>query len=188
MLTRREPTVYAQGRARTPKVILPSGFARTEEPRMSATSVLAPVKGRAVRMEEVPDPVFAQLMVGPGAAVDPPREVVDAVAPVSGKVFKLFPHAFIILTTDGVGVLVHLGLDTVQLNGEGFTTRVKEGDDVTAGQLVVTYDVPAVEAAGRNPIVPVVALEKQATNLALGSAVGSGADVAAMDTLFTVND
>jgi sugar PTS system EIIA component len=155
---------------------------------MSATSILAPVKGRAVRMEEVPDPVFAQLMVGPGAAVDPPREVVDAVAPVSGKVFKLFPHAFIILTTDGVGVLVHLGLDTVQLNGEGFTTRVKEGDDVTAGQLVVTYDVPAVEAAGRNPIVPVVALEKQATNLALGSAVGSGADVAAMDTLFTVND
>jgi PTS system glucose-specific IIA component len=154
---------------------------------MSATSVLAPVRGRAVRLEEVPDPVFAQLMTGPGAAVDPPREVVDAVAPVSGKVFKLFPHAFIILTADGVAVLVHLGLDTVQLGGQGFTTLVTEGDEVSAGQPVVTFDVPAVEAAGRNPIVPVIALEKQPADLALGSAVGSGGDVAPTDTLFTVN-
>ena len=94
---------------------------------MPATSVLAPVKGRAVPMEQVPDPVFAQLMAGPGAAVDPPREVVDAVAPVSGKVFKLYPHAFVILTAEGVGVLVHLGIDTVQLKGEGFTTHVARG-------------------------------------------------------------
>jgi sugar PTS system EIIA component len=149
--------------------------------------VLAPVKGRAVRMEDVPDPVFAQLMTGPGAAVDPPREVVDAVAPVAGKVFKLFPHAFIILTADGVAVLVHLGLDTVQLKGQGFTLHVQEGDEVTAGQPVVTYDVPAVEAAGRNPIVPVIALEKQVGDLMLGSAVGSGGDVGTTDTLFTVN-
>lgn len=155
---------------------------------MSATSVLAPVAGRAVRMEDVPDPVFAQLMVGPGAAVDPPREVVDAVAPISGTVFKLFPHAFIILTADGLAVLVHLGIDTVQLGGEGFTTHVTEGDQVTAGQLVTRYDVPAVEAAGRNPIVPVVAMEKQAADLALGDAVGSGAEVATTDTLFTVTD
>ena len=155
---------------------------------MSATPVLAPVQGRAVPMEQVPDPVFAQLMVGPGAAVDPPRAVVDAVAPVSGTVFKLFPHAFIILTAGGVAVLVHLGIDTVQLNGEGFTTHVAEGDTVTAGQLVTTYDVPAVEAAGRNPIVPVIALEKQAADLALGGAVGAGADLAVTDTLFTVND
>lgn len=154
---------------------------------MSATPVLAPVTGRAVAMEEVPDPVFAQLMVGPGAAVDPPREVVEAVAPVSGTVFKLFPHAFIILTADGVAVLVHLGIDTVQLAGKGFTTHVAEGDAVIAGQLVTTYDVPSVEAAGRNPIVPVIALEKQAADLALGSAVGSGADLAVTDTLFTVN-
>ncbi|MDT7579070.1 MAG: sugar system component [Pseudonocardiales bacterium] len=155
---------------------------------MSATPVLAPVTGRAVAMEEVPDPVFAQLMVGPGAAVDPPREVVEAVAPVTGTVFKLFPHAFIILTADGVAVLVHLGIDTVQLGGEGFTTHVAEGDAVTAGQLVTTYDVPSVEAAGRNPIVPVIALEKQAADLALGSAVASGATLAVTDTLFTVND
>ena len=84
---------------------------------MAATPVLAPVPGRAVRMEEVPDPVFAQLMVGPGAAIDPPRGVVDAVAPVSGTVLKVLPHAFVILTADGLGILVHLGIDTVQLEG-----------------------------------------------------------------------
>jgi PTS system glucose-specific IIA component len=154
---------------------------------MPTTSVLASVKGRAVPMEQVPDPVFAQLMTGPGAAVDPPREVVEAVAPVSGKVFKLYPHAFVILTAEGVGVLVHLGIDTVQLGGQGFTTHVKEGDEVTAGQPVTTYDVPAVEAAGRNPIVPVIALDKQAADLVLSGAVESGADLTATDTLFTVN-
>jgi PTS system glucose-specific IIA component len=154
---------------------------------MPATSVLASVQGRAVPMEQVPDPVFAQLMTGPGAAVDPPREVVDAVAPVSGTVFKLYPHAFIILTADGVAVLVHLGIDTVQLGGQGFTTHVQEGDAVTAGQPVTTYDVPAIEAAGRNPIVPVIALDRQPADLVLSGAVASGADLAATDTLFTVN-
>ena len=154
---------------------------------MPATSVLAPVKGRAVPMHEVPDPVFAQLMTGPGAAVDPLREVVDAVAPVSGTVFKLHPHAYVILTATGVGVLVHLGLDTVQLGGKGFSTHVREGDDVTAGQLVTTYDVPAVEAAGRNPIVPVVALDRQAADLVLSGALGTGATLTATDTLFTVD-
>lgn len=153
---------------------------------MPTTSVLAPVKGRAVPMQDVPDPVFAQLMTGPGAAVDPEREVVEAVAPVSGTVFKLYPHAFVILTADGVAVLVHLGIDTVQLGGQGFTTHVAEGDAVTAGQLVTTYDVPAVDAAGRNPIVPVIALDRQAADLVLSGAVGTGGAVTAADTLFTV--
>ena len=115
---------------------------------MSKTPVLAPVEGRAVPLEDVPDPVFSQGMVGYGAAIDPPRGVIDAVAPVSGKILKLLPHAYIVMTPDNVGILVHLGLDTVQLNGEGFTTHVNEGDNVTAGQVVITYDVPSVEATG----------------------------------------
>ena len=154
---------------------------------MAATPVLAPVPGRAVRMEEVPDPVFAQLMVGPGAAIDPPRGVVDAVAPVSGTVLKVLPHAFVILTADGLGILVHLGIDTVQLDGKGFTVHVEKGAEVTAGQLMVTYDVPAVEAAGRNPIVPVVALEKPAEQVSLGGAVASGAELSVSDAIFTVD-
>src|SRR5205809_666385 len=97
---------------------------------MSTTTVLAPVQGRAVPLAEVPDPAFSQAMVGPGAAIDPPRGVVDAVAPVGGKILKLFPHAYIIVTAENVAILVHLGLDTVQLNGEGFDLRVQQGDEV----------------------------------------------------------
>jgi sugar PTS system EIIA component len=153
---------------------------------MANTSVLAPVAGRAVLLADVPDPVFSAGMVGYGAAVDPPREVVDAVAPVSGKLLKLMPHAYVVLTADGVGVLVHLGLDTVALKGEGFTTRVSEGDTVTAGQVVITYDVPLIEAKGLNPVVPVVVMdERSPENVTPSAAVSAGADIASGAILFT---
>lgn len=155
---------------------------------MSTTQVLAPVAGRAVALHEVPDPVFSQGMVGYGAAIDPPRVVVDAVAPVSGKLLKLMPHAYIIVTPDNVGVLVHLGLDTVALNGEGFTAHVSQGDDVTAGQVVITYDVPSIEAKGLNPIVPVVVMdERESGNVTPSDAVGEGANIASGTILFTAN-
>ena len=154
---------------------------------MGATSVLAPVRGRAMRMEDVPDPVFAQSMVGPGAAIDPAHEVVEAVAPVSGKAIKVAPHAYVIVTAAGFGILVHLGIDTVQLDGKGFTVHVEQGADVTAGQLMITYDVPAVVASGRSPVVPVVALEKQAGDVALVDAFASGAGLATSDPMFTVD-
>ena len=124
-------------------------------------------------------------MVGYGAAIDPPRRVVDAVAPVSGRIMKLFPHAYIVMTPENVGVLVHLGLDTVQLNGHGFTTHAKEGDTVTAGQVVTTFDVPSVEAAGLNPIVPVVIMdERESDNVIVADAVTAGANIASRETLF----
>jgi len=155
---------------------------------VSSTPVLAPVEGRGVPLQDVPDPVFSQGMVGYGAAIDPPRRVVDAVAPVSGRILKLLPHAYVIMTADNVGILVHLGLDTVALNGEGFTTHVKEGDTVTAGQVVITYDVPSVEAKGLNPIVPVVVMdEREAGNIAPSDAVAAGTDIASGGTLFTAN-
>jgi PTS system glucose-specific IIA component len=155
---------------------------------VTTTSVLAPVGGRAVALEDIPDPVFSAGMVGYGAAVDPPRGVIEAVAPVSGKVLKLLPHAYIVMTPDNVGVLVHLGLDTVKLNGEGFTTHVSQGDDVTAGQLVITYDVPAVEAKGLNPVVPVVVMdEREPGNVVPSAAVAAGADIASGASLFTAS-
>lgn len=153
---------------------------------MSLTRVLAPVAGRAVALQDVPDPVFSAGMVGYGAAVDPPRGVIDAIAPVSGKLLKLMPHAYVIMTAEGVGVLVHLGLDTVALNGEGFTTHVSQGDDVAAGQVVITYDVPAVEAKGLNPIVPVVVMdEREPGNVTVAGPVAAGADLASGEELFT---
>lgn len=155
---------------------------------MSSTPVLAPVQGHALPLSEVPDPVFSQGMVGYGAAVDPLRQVVDAIAPVSGKIIKLLPHAYVIMTAEGVGVLVHLGLDTVGLNGAGFTTHVAQGDTVAAGQLVVTYDVPAIVAAGLSPVVPVVVMdERESANIAVAEAVSTGADIASGATLFVAH-
>jgi sugar PTS system EIIA component len=155
---------------------------------VTTTPVLAPVGGRAVPLQDVPDPVFSAGMVGFGAAVDPPRGVIDAVAPVSGKILKLLPHAYIVMTADNVGVLVHLGIDTVRLNGEGFTTHVGQGDDVTAGQVIVTYDVPSVEAKGLNPIVPVVVMdERDSKNVVPSEAVFEGAEIASGANLFIAN-
>jgi len=155
---------------------------------VSSTRVLAPVAGRAVALQDVPDPVFSAGMVGYGAAVDPPRGVIDAIAPVSGKLLKLMPHAYVIMTADNVGVLVHLGLDTVALNGAGFTTHVSQGDEVTAGQVVITYDVPAVEAKGLNPIVPVVVMdEREPGNVTVARPVAAGADIDSGAELFTAN-
>jgi len=155
---------------------------------VSTTSVLAPVAGRAVPLADVPDPVFSQGMVGYGAAVDPPSGVIEAVAPVSGKILKLLPHAYIVMTPDNVGVLVHLGIDTVRLNGEGFTTHVSQGDEVTAGQVIITYDVPSVQAKGLNPIVPVVVMdEREPGNVAVADAVTTGSEIVAGASLFTAN-
>lgn len=155
---------------------------------MSRTQVLAPVAGRAVALQDVPDPVFSAGMVGYGAAVDPSRGVVDAIAPVSGRLLKLMPHAYVIMTADNVGVLVHLGLDTVALNGEGFTTHVSQGDQVVAGQVVITYDVPAVEAKGLNPIVPVVVMdEREARNVTVAGPVQAGGDIDSGAELFTAS-
>ena len=155
---------------------------------MTTTPVLAPVGGRAIPLQDVPDAVFAQGMVGHGAAVDPVRGVVEAVAPVTGTLVRLMPHAYVVMTADNVGVLVHLGIDTVALNGEGFTTRLRQGDDVDAGQVVIAYDVPAIVARGLSPVVPVVVMdEREPGNITPAEAVLEGADITAGTTLFTAN-
>ncbi len=150
-----------------------------------ATRVVAPVAGRPVALKNVPDATFAQGIVGYGLAIDPPREVVEAVAPISGTVVKIWPHAYVIQNDDNTGVLVHLGLDTVQLDGKGFTTHVADGDRVEAGQSMITYDVPAVEAAGRNPIIPVVVMDKKADAVSFTDAV-IDEHVNALQELFSV--
>lgn len=139
-------------------------------------------------LSDVPDPVFAGGMVGYGAAIDPPHEVIYAVAPVSGKILKLLPHAYVIMTADNVGVLVHLGLDTVTLNGAGFTAQVAQGDTVEAGQPVITYDVPAIVAAGLSPVVPVVVMdEREPANVAVVDEVNTGSQIGCCAHLFTAN-
>ncbi|MFJ7770591.1 PTS glucose transporter subunit IIA [Streptomyces sp. NPDC097107] len=129
------------------------------------TTVSSPLAGRAIGLAAVPDPVFAGAMVGPGTAIDPVREPSEAVAPVAGVIVSLHPHAFVVVDDSGHGVLTHLGIDTVQLNGEGFELLVNKGDTVVRGQGVVRWDPVAVEAAGKSPVCPIVALEATAEAL-----------------------
>jgi PTS system glucose-specific IIA component len=145
------------------------------------TSVTSPLAGRAIGLTEVPDPVFAGAMVGPGMAIDPVREPSEAVSPVDGVIVSLHPHAFVVVDSEGHGVLTHLGIDTVQLNGEGFELLVNKGDTVTRGQSVVRWNPAAVEAAGKSPVCPIVALEATAESL---SDLREDGDVKTGDTLF----
>ncbi|MET9963809.1 PTS glucose transporter subunit IIA [Streptomyces sp. NPDC006326] len=146
------------------------------------TSVTSPLAGRAIGLAAVPDPVFSGAMVGPGTAIDPVRELSEAVSPVDGVVISLHPHAYVVVDGDGHGVLTHLGIDTVQLNGQGFELLVSKGDTVTRGQAVIRWNPQAVEAAGKSPICPVVALEASAEAL---SDLNEGGDVKAGDVLFS---
>jgi PTS system N-acetylglucosamine-specific IIA component len=146
--------------------------------------VASPVTGRAVPMSEVPDPVFAQAMVGPGVAIEPAGGAQDAVAPIDGTVVTLHPHAFVVASEDGRGVLVHLGIDTVKQKGEGFTLHVVKGESVRAGQPLIGWDPDAVRAAGYSPVVPVVALDASAESL---SGLLAGGEVPAGEQLFVWN-
>lgn len=121
--------------------------------------LLSPLGGRVVPLADVPDPVFAEEMVGPGAAIEPTGEVVDVVAPIAGRLVKLHPHAFVLLSDDGVGVLVHLGIDTVRLEGRGFELVAAEGDTVAAGDRVVRWDPSSLED-GMSSTVPVVLMDR----------------------------
>ena len=145
------------------------------------TSVTSPLAGRAIELAAVPDPVFSGAMVGPGTAIDPVREPSEAVSPVDGVIVSLHPHAFVVVDAEGHGVLTHLGIDTVQLNGEGFELLVNKGDTVTRGQSVVRWNPAAVEAAGKSPVCPIVALEATAESL---SDLREDGDVKTGDTLF----
>ncbi|MFE9249539.1 PTS glucose transporter subunit IIA [Streptomyces sp. NPDC007088] len=145
------------------------------------TDVTSPLSGHVVGLSAVPDPVFAGAMVGPGTAIDPERGPSEAVSPVDGLVVSLHPHAYVVVDAEGHGVLTHLGIDTVQLNGEGFELLVDKGDRVTRGQPLVRWNPGAVEQAGKSPVCPVVALE--ATGESLSDLVESG-DVQSGEALF----
>ena len=112
--------------------------------------------GQVVALEQVKDPVFAQKMMGDGFAVEPANG--NIVSPVSGTVSSIFPtkHALGIVTEPGLEVLVHIGLDTVSLEGKPFTVHVAEGQKVSAGDLLVTADLDAIRAAGRETSTVVV--------------------------------
>ena len=119
-------------------------------------SVYAVANGTTVALKDVPDPTFAEEMIGKGVAIIPTDGKV--VAPVSGTVSMVFPtnHAVGLVDENGVEVLVHIGIDTVSMKGEGFTGHVKQGDTVKAGDLMIEVDLDKVKEAGFNTIIPVI--------------------------------
>jgi len=119
--------------------------------------VLAAVSGIAVPLGEVPDEVFAGGMAGEGGAIVPDASG-EAVAPVSGTLAKLFEggHAFGIETDGGIELIVHVGLDTIEMRGKGFEKLATEGDRVEAGQPIVRFELDEIRSAGYDPVTPVV--------------------------------
>ena len=145
-----------------------------------AIAVASPLPGRLIPLGEVPDPVFAKGLVGGGAAVIPDDDagVVTAVAPLDGKVVKVMPHAFIVQHASGPAVLVHVGIDTVGLKGEGFTVIAQKGDHVRAGDPMITVDVGLVRSKDLSMCSPVVVLDSAADAIkapASGGRVEAGA-------------
>lgn len=122
--------------------------------------LLAPFAGQVVAIDQVPDPVFAQKMLGDGFAIIPDEQAasIEVVAPVAGKLVQVFgtKHAFAIVASSGLELLVHIGLDTVELAGAGFEVLAEVGSEVAAGQPIIRVDLGALREAGRNPITPVV--------------------------------
>jgi PTS system glucose-specific IIA component len=148
------------------------------------TEVLAPCPGRLVALADTPDPVFASEMVGPGVAIDPDPGEVTVVSPIAGKVVKVHPHAFVVLGSDGVGILVHLGINTVRLEGKGFDVIVTQGATVEAGDPMVRWDPSTISGDDISTLVPVVAMDRPKGSVPPPAA---GATAVAGDVLFTID-
>ena len=116
--------------------------------------VCAPVSGTAIPIEEVPDEAFASKVLGHGCGIKPESEIVYA--PVDGVISVTMPHAIGLLSDDGVELLIHVGLDTVAMNGKGFTSYVQQGAQVKAGAPLLGFSKQDIAAAGYQDIIVVV--------------------------------
>jgi len=146
----------AAGSAAAPVVVKAAPQAVPNSVKAVVETLVAPVTGDIVALDQVPDEAFASKAVGDGVAIRPTDKTV--VAPAAGTVVKIFNtnHAFCLETTSGAEIVVHMGIDTVALNGQGFTRLVEEGATVTAGQPVLELDLAYLNANARSMISPVV--------------------------------
>lgn len=118
--------------------------------------LVAPVDGQVIDLAEVPSRVFALKVAGDGIAIDSTGDII--VAPIDGKVAVIFEtnHAFVIIDKEGIECLVHIGIDTIELNGSGFHKLVNEGDFVKAGEPIIKIDRDIILEAGYSLIMPVI--------------------------------
>ena len=149
----------ASGKSATVKVEAPQAEVKQEakaEVKVESGVVYAPIKGKAMPLEEVNDGVFSAGMLGKGIGIEPAEG--RAVSPVNGTVSVVFDtkHAIGITSDEGVEILIHIGLDTVQLNGEPFDVRVNVGDKLKVGDLLAEFDMEKIKEAGYRTVTPVI--------------------------------
>src|SRR4051812_47412887 len=108
---------------------------------MSQLNILAPLSGQAWPLERIPDPVFAQKMVGDGLSIDPSDGLLLAACDGTIASIHSAGHAVTLLTAEGMELLMHIGIDTVALKGQGFKPRVKAGDQVKMGAALIEFDL-----------------------------------------------
>ncbi|MGC1523518.1 MAG: glucose PTS transporter subunit IIA, partial [Steroidobacteraceae bacterium] len=151
---------------------------------MSTVRILAPFDGWCDTLDAVPDPVFAQRMLGDGLAIDPTSAI--ARAPCAGEIVTLpaSAHAVSIRAADGVDVLIHVGIDTVALGGRGFEARVQPGARVSAGDELIRFDLDVVARGAKSLMTPILVTPMDGLNLQHRRAAGP---VAAGDLLFEIN-
>lgn len=127
-----------------------------KEAKNARETWVSPLSGKVISIEDVPDPMFAEKMLGDGIAIDPLEGHV--VSPVEGEIVQVFPtkHAVGIKSEGGVEILIHIGLETVELKGEHFEGHVKAGDHVQAGDLLITFDYEEVKQKVKSVISPVI--------------------------------
>lgn len=115
-----------------------------------------PIEGEIIPITEVEDPVFAEKMMGDGFAIVPANGSV--VSPVDGEIMNVFPtkHAIGIKSKQGYEILIHVGLETVNLKGEGFTALVKEGDQISKGTEILTFDLDYIKKSAPSTVTPVI--------------------------------
>ncbi|CAL4318174.1 PTS system glucose-specific EIIA component [Buchnera aphidicola (Periphyllus testudinaceus)] len=131
-------------------------FSKKDAHLKKKIEIIAPISGKIVPIENVPDVVFSKKIVGDGIAIKPTEEnIVSPVNGIIGKIFKTL-HAFSIESFEGIQIFVHFGIDTVQLNGDGFTSYAKEGQKVKKGDLIIKINLKLLKKTAKSIITPVV--------------------------------
>jgi len=119
-------------------------------------NIVSPLEGEIIAIEDVPDVIFAEKIVGDGIAIIPTGN--KLVAPVTGEIVKIYEtnHAFAIRSNEGLEVLVHFGLDTVELRGEGFTRIAEEGQQINTGETIIEFDLALLTEKAKSVITPCI--------------------------------
>jgi len=146
--------------------------------------ITSPISGNVISLDNVPDQVFSKRIVGDGAAIEPNDGLV--LSPCNGKIAQIFRtnHAIVIVSDDGLEILIHLGLDTVELNGYGFERISQVGAIVKIGDLIMRIDLNKVKDMNKNTITPVIILN---TDNISGIKICEGIKIAGKDELMHVS-